>query len=221
MFQSLQDGLQRAFKSLRGKGKLSELVIRSKQLAVDLIVFDRNLSAAQIRNIAGETDQRIVDRTQLILDIFAQNAHSRDGKIQVELAQLKYLLPRLTGRGTAMSRLAGGIGARGPGESKLETDRRLIRKRIAHLERQIVALAKGRSQRRSLRKSERLPIVSIVSHPSTWGVPGPPPPARMTSLQKGYPSRRGSLPEITAPAAGMAAPPSAMPMPSPMSERAR
>src|SRR5204863_3326493 len=120
-----------------GKGRFNDLVVRSKQLGADLIIFNRSLTASQIRNVAELTDQKIVDRTQLILDIFAQHARSREGKIQVELAQLQYLLPRLTGHGTAMSRLAGGIGARGPGETKLETDRRLIRTRIGQLERQI------------------------------------------------------------------------------------
>jgi GTP-binding protein HflX len=147
-----------------GKGKVAELVTRSKQKGADLIVFDHSLSGGQIRNIAGETDQKIVDRTQLILDIFAQHARSREGKIQVELAQLKYLLPRLTGRGTAISRLAGGIGSRGPGETKLETDRRLIRQRIGRLEKDIAGLSKGRSQRRALRTREGLPIVSIVGY---------------------------------------------------------
>src|SRR4029079_7321537 len=106
-----------------GKGEMESPVVRSKQKGADLIVFNRSLSSSQIRNVAELTDQKILDRTQLILDIFAQHARSREGKIQVELAQLEYLLPRLTGKGTAMSRLAGGIGARGPGETKLETDR--------------------------------------------------------------------------------------------------
>jgi len=147
-----------------GRGKLADLIIRSKQLGASLIVFDRSLTASQMRNVAELTDQKIVDRSQLILDIFAQHAHTREGKIQVELAQLKYLLPRLSGRGTAMSRLAGGIGARGPGETKLETDRRRIRRRVALLEAQLEALTRGRSERRKRRQRDGLPIVSIVGY---------------------------------------------------------
>ncbi|HEY9232303.1 MAG TPA: GTPase HflX, partial [Blastocatellia bacterium] len=106
-------------RSLVGRGKLDELIIRSLQLGADVIIFDQNLSPAQVRAINEATDLKIIDRTQLILDIFAQRAQSREGKIQVELAQLKYMLPRLTGSGTEMSRLMGGIGGRGPGETKL------------------------------------------------------------------------------------------------------
>src|SRR4029077_9954900 len=101
-----------------GKGKLADLVVRSKQLGAGLIVFNASLSASQMRNVAELTDQKVIDRTQLILDIFAQHARSREGKIQVELAQLQYLLPRLTGKGTAMSRLAGGLGAHAPGQGQ-------------------------------------------------------------------------------------------------------
>ncbi|MFQ6078783.1 MAG: GTPase HflX, partial [Thermodesulfobacteriota bacterium] len=105
---------------LIGRGKLTEITIRCMQLGVDLIIFNRDLSPAQMASISNFTELRVIDRTQLILDIFAQRAHSRDGKVQVELAQLRYLLPRLTTKNTAMSRLTGGIGGRGPGETKLE-----------------------------------------------------------------------------------------------------
>jgi len=121
-------------RSLLGRGKLDEIIIGSLQLGTDVIIFDQNLSPAQARVINEATDLKIIDRTQLILDIFAQRAQSREGKIQVELAQLKYMLPRLTGSGTEMSRLMGGIGGRGPGETKLEVDRRRVRDRIHHLE---------------------------------------------------------------------------------------
>lgn len=147
-----------------GKGKLEDLVIRSKQLGAEVLLFDRNLNPGQLRNLSQLTDQKIIDRTQLILDIFAQHAHSRDGKIQVELAQLRYLLPRLVGKGTAMSRLRGGIGLRGPGETKLEVDRRRVRDRIARLERELEEVRKARIQRRARRSRTGLPIVSIVGY---------------------------------------------------------
>jgi len=134
------------------------------QLGVDMIIFDRDLSAAQVRSINAATDLKVVDRTQLILDIFAQRAQSREGKIQVELAQLKYVLPRLTGSGAEMSRLAGGIGGRGPGETKLEVDRRRARDRIHHLERQIEEMRKHRRTRRQNRSRHELPVVSIVGY---------------------------------------------------------
>ncbi|MGQ9859983.1 MAG: GTPase HflX [Thermodesulfobacteriota bacterium] len=147
-----------------GRGKLEELVINSKQLGAEVLLFDRNLSPGQLRNLSEITDQKIIDRTQLILDIFAQHAHSRDGKIQVELAQLRYLLPRLVGKGTAMSRLRGGIGLRGPGETKLEEDRRRVRDRIARLERELQEVRNARIQRRARRGREGLPVVSIVGY---------------------------------------------------------
>lgn len=151
-------------RTLIGPGKLDDVVLASKQLGVDLIVFDRELSGSQMRNIATHTDQKVIDRTQLILDIFARHAQTREGKIQVELAQLRYLLPRLTGKGTAMSRLTGGIGARGPGESKLEMDRRRLRERIRTLERQLGGLATGRERRRARRHRSGVPVVSIVGY---------------------------------------------------------
>ncbi|HKS38983.1 MAG TPA: GTPase HflX, partial [Blastocatellia bacterium] len=147
-----------------GRGKLDELIIRSLQLGADAIIFDQNLSSAQVRAINEATDLKIIDRTQLILDIFAQRAQSREGKIQVELAQLKYMLPRLTGSGTEMSRLMGGIGGRGPGETKLEVDRRRVRDRIHHLEKQIEQIRTSRRVQRARRERRDLPIISIVGY---------------------------------------------------------
>ena len=152
-------------KTVLGKGKLNELLIRAMQLGADLIVFDAELSPAQIRSINEATDLKIIDRPQLILDIFAQRANSREGKLQVELAQLKYLLPRLVaGQDSAFSRLAGGIGGRGPGETKLETDRRRVRDKVNLLEKQIDALALQRGERRRTREKRELPIVSLVGY---------------------------------------------------------
>jgi GTP-binding protein HflX len=152
-------------KTVLGKGKLNELLIRAMQLGADLIVFDTELLPAQVRSIAEATDLKIIDRPQLILDIFAQRAQSREGKLQVELAQLKYLLPRLVaGQDSAFSRLAGGIGGRGPGETKLETDRRRVRDKINHLEKQIDALARQRGERRRTREKRDLPVVSLVGY---------------------------------------------------------
>ncbi len=151
-------------KYLMGEGKLKDLIIKGLQSGADIIVFDQNLSPAQVNTIAEVTDLKVIDRTQLILDIFAKRAHSRDGKVRVELAQLKYLLPRLTGKGTAMSKLMGGIGGRGPGETKLEIDRRRIKDRIHHLEKELGHLGKGRWQRRTKRIKQGLPIVSIVGY---------------------------------------------------------
>lgn len=151
-------------RSLVGKGKLDELIIRSLQLGADVIIFDQNLSPAQVRAINEATDLKIIDRTQLILDIFAQRAQSREGKIQVELAQLKYMLPRLTGSGIEMSRLMGGIGGRGPGETKLEVDRRRVRDRIHLLEKQIEQIRTSRRVQRTRRTRRDLSIISIVGY---------------------------------------------------------
>jgi GTPase len=151
-------------RSLVGKGKLDELIIRSLQLGADVIIFDQNLSPAQVRAINEATDLKIIDRTQLILDIFAQRAQSREGKIQVELAQLKYMLPRLTGSGIEMSRLMGGIGGRGPGETKLEVDRRRVRDRIHLLEKQIEQIRTSRRVQRTRRTRRDLAIISIVGY---------------------------------------------------------
>ncbi len=149
---------------LVGEGKLREIIIRALQQRVTLLVFDQDLTPNQIRSISEMTEMKVIDRSQLILDIFAKRAQSRDGKVQVELAQLKYILPRLSGKGTAMSRLMGGIGGRGPGETKLETDRRRIRDKIRRLEKQLDSLGRGRVQRRQKRIRAGLPIISIVGY---------------------------------------------------------
>jgi GTP-binding protein HflX len=151
-------------RTLVGAGKLQELVLRCFQLDVDLAIFDEDLSPSQARNLAERLDLRVIDRTQLILDIFAQRASTRDGKLQVELAQLQYVLPRLAQRDTSLSRLAGGIGGRGPGETKLEMDRRRVRDRIARLERELVALRRQREGRRARRSRRGLPVLSIVGY---------------------------------------------------------
>jgi GTP-binding protein HflX len=149
---------------LLGEGKLKELIIRSQQLGADLIVFNQDLTPAQVKAIGDITEMRVIDRTQLILDIFARRAHSGDGKVQVELAQLKYRLPRLSERSTALSRLTGGIGGRGPGETRLEIDMRRARDRIRRLEKQLDALGKARDQRRERRVKSEIPIVSIAGY---------------------------------------------------------
>jgi GTP-binding protein HflX len=152
-------------RTVLGKGKLEELLVRALQLGADLIVFDRELQPAQVRSLSEATDLKVIDRSQLILDIFAQRAQSREGKIQVELAQLKYLLPRLiAGQDSAFSRLAGGIGGRGPGETKLETDRRRVRDRINRLEKEINSLSLRRQERRKERVRREFPIISIVGY---------------------------------------------------------
>lgn len=152
-------------KTVLGKGRLDELLIRSLQLGADMLVFDRELTPAQVRSLSEATDLKIIDRSQLILDIFAQRAQSSEGKIQVELAQLKYLLPRLiAGQDSAFSRLAGGIGGRGPGETKLEMDRRRVRDRINRLEKEIEAQRQRRQERRKVRTRNELPIISIVGY---------------------------------------------------------
>ncbi len=151
-------------KTLVGKGKLDDIIIRSLQLGADMIVFDRELSPAQVRAVNEATDLKILDRSQLILDIFAQRAQTAEGRIQVELAQLKYLLPRLSGSGSEMSRLMGGIGGRGPGETKLEVDRRRVRERIALLEDKLEHVRESRRQRRVQRVRRDMPVVSIVGY---------------------------------------------------------
>jgi GTPase len=149
---------------LIGKGKLEEIVLRSMQLMADMIIFDADLSPSQAIHIAEATSLKILDRTQLILDIFAQRAQSADGKLQVELAQLRYLYPRLAGRDDSLSRLAGGIGGRGPGETKLEIDRRRVRDRITALERRVENLSASRQVRRKQRNQRGLPVISIVGY---------------------------------------------------------
>jgi GTPase len=147
-----------------GKGKAEEIAVIAAELEADLALFDDELSPTQTRNLEKLTGIRVVDRTALILDIFARRARSREGKLQVELAQLSYLLPRLTGRGEQLSRLGGGIGTRGPGETKLEVDRRTIRKRISDLKKEIEEIKKHRSLHRQARQSIPLPVVTLVGY---------------------------------------------------------
>src|SRR4030067_1883828 len=154
-------------KYLMGTGKIKELIINALQKNASMIIFDQELTPTQIRELGDVTELKVIDRTQLILDIFARRAHSKDGKVQVELAQLNYLLPRLTGKGIAMSRLMGGIGGRGPGETKLETDRRRIKDRIHRLEKELKQMAKGGWQRRHKKRKQGLPICSIVGYTNT------------------------------------------------------
>ncbi|MFO8084577.1 MAG: GTPase HflX [Desulfobacterales bacterium] len=149
---------------LMGRGKLQELVILALQNFASLLIFDQELNPSQIRSITDATELKVIDRTQLILDIFAQRAQTREGKLQVELAQLKYLLPRLVTKNTAMSRLTGGIGGRGPGETKLEINRRRVRDRITRLENSLDSVKKQRRQQRSLRGKKGLPIISIIGY---------------------------------------------------------
>jgi GTP-binding protein HflX len=149
---------------LMGRGKLEELTLTALTKGATLIIFDRELNPSQMRAITNQIDIKIVDRTMLILDIFAQRAQSKEGKLQVELAQLKYLLPRLVSKNTAMSRLTGGIGGRGPGETKLEINRRRVRDRIAQLEKSLLVVRKQRKQRRAKRNKKGLPIISIVGY---------------------------------------------------------
>ncbi len=149
---------------LIGRGKLQDLAVMALQEGATLIIFDQELNASQIRSITDRIDLKVIDRTQLILDIFAQRAHSREGKLQVELAQLKYLLPRLVTKNTAMSRLTGGIGGRGPGETKLEINRRRARERITALEKALSEVRKHRQQQRARRQKKGLPIISIIGY---------------------------------------------------------
>jgi len=151
-------------KYLLGKGKVQELVINAMNKGATLLIFDQDLNASQTKDISDLTELKVIDRSQLILDIFARRAHSRDGKVQVELAQLRYRLPRLTGKGTAMSKLMGGIGGRGPGEMKLEVDRRRVRERITLLEKELKSLSRARQQRKVRRVAQGIPIISIIGY---------------------------------------------------------
>lgn len=151
-------------KFVMGKGKLKQIIIKAMQLGAEVLVFDLDLSPSQVRELAGLTDLKALDRTQVILDIFAQHAITREGKLQVELAQLRYMLPLLSTKHTAFSRLTGGIGGRGPGETKLEIDRRRARDRIAQLEREVEKLGHRRELRRGQRTRKGVPIVSIVGY---------------------------------------------------------
>lgn len=149
---------------LMGKGRLSELVIQAMQLGSDLLVFDAELTPAQVRSITDFTELRVIDRTQLILDLFAQRARSREGKLQVEMAQVKYLLPRLRGRDDALSRLTGGIGGRGPGETRLEIDRRRLKERLHRLSQELEEIRAERKIRRTGRRRHGLPVLSIIGY---------------------------------------------------------
>jgi GTP-binding protein HflX len=150
--------------TLIGSGKVGELRNAVKASAADVVLFDRELSPTQLRNLERSLNARVVDRTQLILDIFARRAHTREGQLQVELAQLNYLLPRLTGRGTAMSRLGGGIGTRGPGEQQLETDRRRIYRRLRKIEQDLESVRGSRSTQRKQRQAVPLATVALVGY---------------------------------------------------------
>ncbi len=147
-----------------GEGKVQEIALTAQTIGANLIVFDRDLSPAQVRNLEAQIGLRIVDRTEVILDIFAQRAQSGAGKLQVELAQLEYMLPRLSGRGQAMSRLGGGIGTRGPGETKLETERRAIQRRIARLQQEVNQLQAHRARLRQRRQHQEVPSIAVVGY---------------------------------------------------------
>jgi len=147
-----------------GAGKVAMLATSSSEMGVDVIIFDNELTPAQLRQVEQTVDRKIIDRTQLILDIFARRARTREGKLQVELAQLHYLLPRLVGAGAALSRLGGGIGTRGPGETKLETDRRRIRARIHAISADIERVRQRRAQLRERRQKTSVPTVALVGY---------------------------------------------------------
>ncbi|MGB6011349.1 MAG: GTPase HflX, partial [Desulfobacterales bacterium] len=151
-------------KFLLGPGKLQDLIITALQKGVTLIIFDQELNPSQIGSITDQIDLKVIDRTQLILDIFAQRAQTKEGKLQVEHAQLKYLLPRLVTKNTAMSRLTGGIGGRGPGETKLEINRRRVRDRIRRVENDLLLVRKQRKQQKSKRKKRGLTVISIIGY---------------------------------------------------------
>lgn len=147
-----------------GKGKLGELMLTALRFNANLLIFDQELNPSQIRSITDHTDLRVIDRTQLILDIFARRALSREGKLQIEMAQLKYLLPRLGMRDDALSRLTGGIGGRGPGETKLEVDRRRVNDRLAKLGKRLKEISRERYHRRARRRKRDLPVLSLVGY---------------------------------------------------------
>jgi GTP-binding protein HflX len=151
-------------KYLVGKGKIEEIVIKCQQLGADLLIFDEELYPGQIKNISSLTELKVIDRNQLILDIFAIRAKTDEAKIQVELAQLRYILPRLTEKDTALSRLTGGIGGRGPGETKLEVDKRRVRDKIRFLERRLEEIRKIREKKRERRRFSGVPIISIIGY---------------------------------------------------------
>lgn len=150
-----------------GRGKAEEIAVLINELGADLVIVDASLNLVQHRNLENILQTKVVDRVELILDIFAQRAHTKEGKLQIELAQLAYRLPRLTGRGVFLSRLGGGIGTRGPGETKLEVDRRRIRDRINLLQKELEEVRKQRARRRLLRRAEDIPVVAIVGYTNT------------------------------------------------------
>ncbi|HEY7924621.1 MAG TPA: GTPase HflX, partial [Vicinamibacteria bacterium] len=162
--QELQERSRRDPATLIGRGKVGEVKARCALEKVELVLFDEELSPAQQRNLEKEIERKTLDRTQLILDIFARRARTREGRLQVELAQLDYLLPRLAGRGVLLSRLGGGIGTRGPGETKLETDRRRIRQRIQSVRREIEHVRRERLTRREARARREAPVVALVGY---------------------------------------------------------
>jgi GTP-binding protein HflX len=150
--------------TLIGSGKVEEIAGVAASAEADLVLFDHDLTPTQLRNLEAALPCRVLDRTQLILDIFARHARTREGQLQVELAQLEYMLPRLTGKGKSMSQLGGGIGTRGPGETKLETDRRQIQKRIDHLKGELDAVRRVRKQQRQRREAVPVPTVALVGY---------------------------------------------------------
>ena len=160
----VQERKRRDPATLIGRGKVEEVARTAEAKSVDLLLFDEELSPAQQRNLERGIGRKTLDRTQLILDIFARRARSREGRLQVELAQLYYMLPRLTGKGALMSRLGGGIGTRGPGETKLETDRRRIRHRIQAVKREIEKVRRNRTTRREARQRTQAPVVALVGY---------------------------------------------------------
>jgi GTP-binding protein HflX len=160
----VQERKRRDPATLIGRGKVEEVARTAEAKSVDLLLFDEELSPAQQRNLERAVGRKTLDRTQLILDIFARRARTREGRLQVELAQLDYLLPRLTGKGALMSRLGGGIGTRGPGETKLETDRRRIRTRIQAVKREIEKVRRNRHTRREARQRTEAPVVALVGY---------------------------------------------------------
>ncbi|HXK77140.1 MAG TPA: GTPase HflX [Oscillospiraceae bacterium] len=162
--QAIQQRKEYDRATLVGRGKLAEIRLMAENLGADLLIFDHELTAANIRNLENATDMAVIDRTMLILDIFASRAKTRAGKLQVELAQYQYRLPRLEGLGKSMSRLGGGIGTRGPGESKLETDRRHIRRRIQYLQEKLEHLSASRELIRARRKKEGIVTAAIVGY---------------------------------------------------------
>jgi GTP-binding protein HflX len=165
VLQSIQQKRSRIHpQTVIGEGKVQEVALTAQTRGANLIVFDRDLSPAQVRNLESQIGLRVVDRTEVILDIFAQRAQSGAGKLQVELAQLEYMLPRLTGRGRAMSRLGGGIGTRGPGETKLETERRAIQRRISRLQQEVNQLQAHRCRLRQKRQHREIPSVALVGY---------------------------------------------------------